>query len=204
MGTNGAFFSATGGGRVRVSGLDTRRFPVEQVSWDDALEFCRRLSGLPEEKAASRVYRLPSEAQWEYACRAGSAGGLGANWGRGVRLAEWGHELTDYAWFNQTSFTPISGVMPHAVGGKRANGWGLYDMLGSVWEWCTDWYDKDYYARSAADDPTGPPQGDHRIHRGGNFTFSAETCQPSQRHADGPRQRVCWVGFRVAFDLPGK
>ena len=74
MGTNPSEFSATGKGKDKVAGQDTKRFPVEKVSWDDAVEFCRKLSDMPEEKAAGRMYRLPSEAQWEYACRAGSTG----------------------------------------------------------------------------------------------------------------------------------
>ena len=115
-------------GKDKVAGRDTKRFPVEHVSWDDAVEFCRKLSNLPEEKAAGRTYRLPSEAQWEYACRAGSTGRYSFSSGRnGISKEDEENALFEYGWFNDNS-----GGMPHAVGGKRANAWGLYDMHGNV------------------------------------------------------------------------
>ena len=100
MGTNPSEFSATGKQKDKVSGQDTKRFPVENVSWDDAVEFCRKLSEMPEEKAAGRMYRLPSEAQWEYACRAGSTGRYSFSSGRnGVPKESEENELSDYGWF---------------------------------------------------------------------------------------------------------
>ncbi len=132
----------------RVMGGNPSKFqgnpkkPVEMVSWDEAMDFCRRLSELPREKAAKRRYGLPTEAQWEYACRAGSAGrwcfSIGPN-----RLPATAEEklLGEYAWLG-------AGGSPdpqtHPVGQKRANAWGLYDVYGNVWQWCQDWYDKDY------------------------------------------------------------
>ncbi len=173
IGTNPSEFSATGKGKDKVGGQDTKRFPVDNVSWDNAVEFCRKLSQMPEEKAAGRAYRLPSEAQWEYACRAESAGrysfSLGGN---AIPRESDENELSDFGWFKGNS-----GGIPHAVGGKRPSAWGLYDMQGNVWEWCQDWYDKDYYANSPADDPSGPPWGSHRIHRGGSWNHPAGRCR---------------------------
>ena len=127
MGTNPSDFSATGKGKDKVAGQDTKRFPVETVSWDDAVEFCRKLSNLAEEKTAGRWYRLPSEAQWEYACRAGSAGRYGFSVGKTVPKEYDENGLSDYGWFNGNA-----GGMPHRVGLKRPNAWGLYDTHGNA------------------------------------------------------------------------
>ena len=134
----------------RVMGSNPSKFqgdpkrPVEQVSWDDAVEFCRRLSELPGEKAAKRRYQLPTEAQWEHACRAGNPGPWSFSPPSGQLPAALEEKLLgEYGWFNANA-----GGQTHPVGQKRANVFGLYDMYGNVWEWCQDWYDKDYYAKS--------------------------------------------------------
>jgi formylglycine-generating enzyme required for sulfatase activity len=194
MGSNPSEFSATGKGKDKVGGLDTKRFPVECVSWDDAVEFCRQLSALPEEKSAGHRYRLPSEAQWEHACRAGSTGRYSfSSRPSGVPREYEEKELVDYGWFDANS-----NVMPHAVGLKRASAWGLYDMHGNVWEWCQDWYDKGYYTDSPVDDPGGPPGGSGRVHRGGGWNLVAGFCRSACRDNRGPEGRGSDLGFRVS------
>jgi formylglycine-generating enzyme required for sulfatase activity len=145
--------------------------PVEEVSWEDAVEFCRKLSELPEEKAAGRVYRLPTEAEWEYACRAGSQ--TAYSFGDDARL------LKDFAWFSDNSNSQT-----HPVGQKKPNAWGLYDMHGNVWEWCGDWYGD--YPRGSATDPTGPKERSSRVYRGGSWLISAGNCRAAYRDGDGP------------------
>ena len=180
----------------RVTGSNPSKFqgdpqrPVEQVSWDDAVEFCRKLSALPGEKAAKRRYGLPTEAQWEYACRAGTT----TRWYVGDNEAG----LFDVAWFNTNS-----GGQTHPVGGKKPNAWGLYDMHGNVWEWCQDWCDKEYYAKSPLDDPAGPPGGWFRAMRGGYWSDPARSCRSAFRNADRPGYRYA-MGFRVSLVLVDK
>ena len=201
MGVNPSAFSATGGDKDKVAGQDTKRFPVENVSWDDAVEFCRKLSDMPAEKAAGRTYLLPSEAQWEYACRAGSTGRYSFSSGGLSRVSsdETGTvplarvELSDYGWFGDNA-----GGMPHAVGLKRASAWGLYDMHGSVWEWCQDWYDVGYYVQTPVDDPTGPPGGSGRVVRGGAWGAPAGHCRSAGRCAIEPGCRYGPLGFRAS------
>jgi formylglycine-generating enzyme required for sulfatase activity len=157
--------------------------PVDQVIWNDAVEFCRRLSALPQEKQAGRVYRLPTEAEWEYACRAGT-----------TTQFSFGHDesqLSDSAWFKgNMSF----GTQP--VGEKKPNPWGLYDMHGNVYEWCNDWA-ADYPSGSATD-PTGPQQGYKRVLRGGGWSYAAELCRSAVRGENVPSFRFYSIGFRVA------
>jgi formylglycine-generating enzyme required for sulfatase activity len=195
MGTNPSEFSATGTGKDKVGGQDTKRFPVERVSWDDAVEFCRKLSALPEEKAAGRWYQLPTEAQWEYACRAGTTGRYSFSpLGRVIPREYDEHESPDHGWFNGNS-----AGMPHPVGLKGANAWGLFGMQGNVWQWCQDWWDKGYYANSPVDDPVGPSAGEGRVFRGGTWNYGAENCRSACRHSDAPGERRGDRGFRACL-----
>jgi formylglycine-generating enzyme required for sulfatase activity len=188
MGTNPSSFAKTGFWKGEVAGLDTRRYPVETVSWEDAAEFCRKLSAWPAEKSAGRVYRLPTEAEWEYACRAGT--GTAYYCGDGVR------HRGDIAWY-----TGNAGEMTHPVGMKKPNAFGLFDMHGNVWEWCQDWYDEHYYRESPVVDPQGPTSAcSHRVIRGGSW-FHWGSCRSAVRDGVPPGSRYYYgYGFRVAVN----
>jgi formylglycine-generating enzyme required for sulfatase activity len=186
MGTSPSYFSSSGWGKDEVSGEDTSRFPVESVSWEEAVEFCRKLSSLPEEKAESRSYRLPTEAEWEYACRAGTT----TLYGFGDDPAS----LGEYAWKRDNSDRKT-----HPVGEKKPNAWGLYDMHGNVWEWCQDRYGEDYYAGSPTDDPPGPEKGSGRVLRGGSWSTFPRNCRSAPRGWHTPGYRDSTYGFRVAL-----
>ena len=154
--------------------------PVEQVSWDDAVEFCRKLSELPGEKSTGYVYRLPTEAEWEYACRAGTT--------TEYSFGDSKSELGDYAWYDKNS-----GKTTHPVGGKKPNAWGLYDMHGNVFEWCHDWYGD--YPSGSVTDPTGAASGSHRVARGGSWSLYSDHCRSANRSRSTPDSRH--LGFRV-------
>ena len=149
--------------------------PVENVSWDDVQVFLKRLNA----RDRTHTYRLPTEAEWEYGCKAGTAGDDAA------RLAE-------KAWYKDNS-----GALTHPVGQKEPNVWGLYDMQGNVAEWVQDWYGHDYYAESPATDPPGPDSGSYRVFRGGFWLDPAKYCGATVRRFDFPVNRHDNVGFRV-------
>ena len=170
-----------------VKDVDSANHPVEIVSHDDAVEFCRRLSERADEKAAGRRYRLPTEAEWEYACRAGSNTAF-----------SFGNEAADlgsHAWYEANS-----NRMTHAVGGKKPNAFGLYDMHGNVWEWCSDWYDEKYYASSPAIDPRGPDSGSFRVLRGGSWDSEPSLVRCAFRHFVAPGYRSTLNGIRVVLE----
>jgi formylglycine-generating enzyme required for sulfatase activity len=181
MGKNPSYFQG-----AKVGNANTA-LPVENVSWDDAVEFCKKLSDLPEEKKAGRVYRLPTEAEWEYACRSGSKSAYS--------FGESSKSLGDYAWFDENS-----NGQTHPVGQKKPNAWGLYDMLGNVWEWCSDWYGE--YPKGAVSDPTGPIKGSDRVLRGGGWYDGAAYCRPADRVGLVPSLRYSF-GFRLALSPSG-
>jgi len=203
MGTNPSNFQGN-----KIEGSSSNH-PVDRVSWEDAVEFCKKLSELPEEKGAGRVYRLPTEAEWEYACRAGSktAYSFGDN----------SRDLGNYAWFGNNSGskeldsaailkdTPqrymdilvSARCATHPVDEKKANAWGLYDMHGNVWEWCSDWYGA--YPNGAVSDPVGPRKGSLRVLRGGCWIVEAALCQSAGRRCNFPSGSGSYYGFRVAL-----
>jgi formylglycine-generating enzyme required for sulfatase activity len=178
MGTNPSYFCATGKGARKAAGEDTADFPVESVSHDAAVKFCQRLTEL--ERAHRGTYRLPTEAEWEYAARAGRDGP---------------DDLTPAGWYRDNA----SG-RTHRVAQKAAGGFGLYDTAGNVWEWCSDWYDPGYYARSALRDPAGPAAPSTpamRVLRGGSWIASATGCRTRDRYASEPDDAQNCYGFRV-------
>jgi formylglycine-generating enzyme required for sulfatase activity len=184
MGTNPSSF------QKRVIGKsDSSLYPVEQVSWEDAMEFCKKLSDLPEEKKAGRVYRLPTEAEWEYACRASTK--------TAYSFGENSESLGDNAWFHSNSDNQT-----HPVGQKKANALGFCDMHGNVWEWCSDWYGE--YPTGSVIDPIGPTEGADRVLRGGSWYNVAAHCRSASRHWYFPSLRnfLNRHGFRVALSSP--
>jgi formylglycine-generating enzyme required for sulfatase activity len=167
--------------------------PVEQVSWSDATNYCAqrtvqdRNAGLIP---AGCYYRLPTEAEWEYACRAGTTTRF--NYGDDPGYTN----LASHAWY-----TSNSGNETHTVGLKPANGWGLYDMHGNLWEWCQDWYDA--YPGGSVTDPQGPASGDYRVLRGGSWAEQAGLCRAACRIADFPAGTFNNYGFRVVLAASG-
>ncbi|MCC6416160.1 MAG: formylglycine-generating enzyme family protein [Opitutaceae bacterium] len=156
--------------------------PVEQVSWDMVMEFCAWFNEL--ERAAGRLpagyaYTLPTEAQWEYAARAGTTG-------------KYPGDLDAIAWYDANS-----GGVTHPVAQKQPNAWGLYDMIGNVQEWCWDWYAA--YPGGRARDPTGPAFGGHRSIRGGSFLATAGWCRVAQRTRWPNYLKTRGLGFRLAL-----
>ena len=168
--------------------------PVEMISWFDAKEFCATLTKI--ERAAGRLpegyeYTLPTEAQWEYACRAGTTTAL--NSGKNLSSEEKCPEMDEVGWYKYNSDEAT-----HPVGQKQPNAWGLYDMHGNVWEWCKDWYGS--YPSSAEMDPTGPDSGSDRVLRGGSWYGSASSCRSAIRIYNYPDYYLSNDhGFRVAL-----
>lgn len=190
MGENPSSFSRQGAFRERVAGLDTGKLPADSVSWAEACGFCRRLSQLPAEKKAGRVYRLPTEAQWEYACRAGRD----SIWCFGDDLKK----LSDFAHYRRGR----EAGRPLSVGSKKPNRWGIHDMHGNLWEWCADGHTVDYYRRSPRDDPPGPDENRSRVIRGGSWYSRAASTRSAARRGDPPAVREPDTGFRVVLTLP--
>jgi formylglycine-generating enzyme required for sulfatase activity len=189
--TQAEYEKVTGGNpsHFKASG---EKAPVDSVSFLDAREFCRKLAALPGEQATGGQYRLPTEAEWEYACRAGSpmryCGGDAAKW------------LNDYAWHSGNSEAKT-----HPVGQKKPNAWGLHDVHGNVNEWCADWYYNGYYrqcqfATDLALDPPGAGFGLNqlRAYRGGGFASRARLCRAANRECFAPDTRNRIMGIRVA------
>ena len=153
--------------------------PVTKVSWNSAVQFCRKLS-----EQEGQEYRLPTEAEWEFACRAAT-----------TTAYSFGHDATrlgQYAWHAGNS-----SLTAHVVAEKPANGWGLYDMHGNVWEWCQDWLGS-YPSGGLVVDPAGPAEGAFRVLRGGSFFSPARDHRSANRNSDRPPSRYSSTGFRLA------
>jgi formylglycine-generating enzyme required for sulfatase activity len=219
MGYNPSFFSTNGKhapkgdytstqpgeGKDLVKGLDTSDFPVENVSWQDAHEFLTRLNALAAERKFRGTYCLPTEAQWEYACR----GGHKIKDSKKAQFPFHFNSPSGALGFGQANF---ASECPYE-GGKKGkslrrtntvgkngepNALGLHDMHGNVGEFCSDWYDPRYYANSRRRDPTGPERGTHRVHRGGCWGSRGEYCRAADRSCSEPSRRHHAVGIRVA------
>ena len=158
--------------------------PAVYISWNDVQEFIGRLNA----EGGEALYRLPSEAEWEYACRAGSA----TRWSFGDDESQ----LTRYAWYSYNAWEAGEGYA-HAVGQKKPNAWGLYDMHGNVREWVQDWWDRDYYNSSPRVDPLGPSSGSGRFVRGGGFSNSAQDVRAAKRGYISPGLRSVGIGVRL-------
>jgi formylglycine-generating enzyme required for sulfatase activity len=177
MGKNPSFFNEDKLGRTALD------HPVERMSWNDVQEFLQKLN----EQAGEKRYRLPSEAEWEYAARAGTE-----------TMYFFGNDidqLKEYAWYSKNSDSKT-----HPVGQRKPNAWGLYDMHGNVWEWCQDWYGSDYYSKSPSKNPQGPSSGKARVLRGGAWDNDPENCRSADRSWRAPNGWYIDFGFRVVAD----
>ncbi|MBI5234031.1 MAG: formylglycine-generating enzyme family protein [Deltaproteobacteria bacterium] len=152
---------------------------VENVSWNDAQEFIRRLN----QREGTDKYRLPTEAEWEYAARSG---------GKSEKYSG-GDDIDSVAWYDSNS-----GRRTHTVGTKSPNGIGVYDMSGNVWEWVEDLYDSSYYRNSPKNDPQGPGSGSYRVYRGGSWNNNAKYSRAANRNNYDPGDRYDGLGFRLA------
>ncbi len=170
-----------------VTGSNPSRFqcadcPVERVSWDNAQDFIKKLN-----KKTGKNYRLPTEAEWEYAAR---SGGLKEQWA-GTNDEE---KIGEYTWYGYTA-----NGRTHTVAEKTPNAIGLYDMMGNVWEWCSDWYDKKYYESSPSKNPQGPPEGHNRVIRGGGWRSKDKGLRTTDRNSFLPSsKKFSTTGFRLA------
>ena len=157
--------------------------PVEQVSWHEVMEFCARLS-----RATNRAYRLPSEAEWEYACRAGSD--------TSYSFGNSNSQLESHGWYNGNSNDGT-----HPVGQKTPNAWGLYDMHGNVWEWCADWWNKNYNGAPTDGQPWLSGNDNFRLLRGGSWFNDAGRCRSAYRFRNYPDYRFNDYGFRIVSSV---
>jgi formylglycine-generating enzyme required for sulfatase activity len=188
MGTNPSRFCTTGGGRAQVQGMNTDDFPVESVSWNDAQKFVEKLEALPAERNAGRKYRLPTEAEWEYCCRADARTPFHVGNDLAAKDANVNRAL------NRTC----------KVGSYRPNAFGLHDMHGNVLEWCSDWYDEATYGLKNRMDPKGPKNGTRRVLRGGSWLLDVPNCRSASRRGFAPGVRSNGTfGFRVVCDAHG-
>jgi formylglycine-generating enzyme required for sulfatase activity len=171
--------------------------PVERISWKEAFEFCKQLSEMPEEKKAGRKYRLPTEAEWEYSCRAGTTTPF--HFGSQLNGTQANCNGKGVVYGTDTKGPSLDETSP--VGKYPANEWGLYDMHGNVWEWCSDWCGD--YPSGSVTDPSGPATGLHRVIRGGCWNGSAVRCRSAYQGGFEPSDRYNFLGFRVALSSSG-
>jgi formylglycine-generating enzyme required for sulfatase activity len=193
--TNPSHFCRGGRGMDVVKTLDPQTLPVERVTWGNAVVFCRKLTEWPEERRHGRRYRLPTEAEWEYACR-----------GDSLQPFHFGLSLSSSS-ANFDGNYPYGGAprgpflqRTSPVGTYPPNPLGMYDLHGNVWEWCADWYGEHYYRESPGDDPSGPATGDRRVVRGGCWSSPGNNCRTAHRGKLEPGDCLYRVGFRVLLE----
>ena len=183
-----------------VMGMNPSRWkgegnPVEQLRWSDAVRFCNKRSELEglapcydlktlQCNFEASGYRLPTEAEWEYACRAGTT--------TPYFFGDSPARLGEYGWFEKNA-----GGRPRPVGQKLPNPWGLQDIVGNVWEWCNDFYKVDYYQESPRQDPKGPDTGQNKVLRGGAWRFSADNCRSGYRYNESPGYADVCFGYDI-------
>ncbi|MBU2489726.1 MAG: formylglycine-generating enzyme family protein [Proteobacteria bacterium] len=174
------------------------QYPAQYISWEDAQNYIARLNQAEE----ADYYRLPTEAEWEYACRAGTQLSFSTD-PQGTEITE--QNFGNFAWYAVNTVNAGEDY-PHEVGQKAANAWELFDLFGNVWEWCSDWYDPAYYAASPAADPQGPARSDEatRVLRGGSFQEfpvnpGLEDCRAPNRHRALAQVRLPQAGFRLVW-----
>ena len=177
------------------SKVKSKRNPVEQVRWSDAVRYCNarsRLEGLDPAydlktwkcRFDANGYRLPTEAEWEYAARAGTE--------TAYCFGNSDDKLKQHAWFKANA-----GGKPRPVKQRKPNAWGLYDMLGNVWEWCDDFYKVDYYLESAKKDPKGPESGEKKVLRGGCWSSNPDACRSAYRYNENPAYTDACFGYDI-------
>jgi len=181
--TQGQWKDVMGDNPSRFTGND---LPVEKVSWEDAMAFCRKLNQMDSNKPRGHVYSLPTEAQWEYACRAGT-----------TTATAFGDRLSSREANFKRGFSFGSAAKTTAVGSYRPNAWGFYDMHGNVWEWCHDWYGD--YPGGRVTDPVGPSSVALRVRRGGSWNRFGLLCRSANRSGHYPGVRDITLGFRLSL-----
>ena len=177
--------------RMYFANGNYNNYPVVGVSWEQANAFCNWRTeflrkSLGKEGVYVEPYRLPTEAEWEYAAR-------GGNKSQGYKYSG-SNTIDDVTWYDTNS----AGTT-HPVASKAPNELGLYDMSGSVWEWCSDWYSSSYYSSSSQNNPTGPASGSYRVFRGGSWNYNARYCRVSYRNDSSPTKRFTFLGLRLAL-----
>ncbi|MBW6511260.1 MAG: formylglycine-generating enzyme family protein [Desulfuromonadaceae bacterium] len=173
--TQGQWQKVTGSNPAHVK--KGNNYPVEKVSWNDVQGYLRQLN-----QRSGKTFRLPTEAEWEYAARSG---------GKSEKYSG-SNDVDAVAWYNGNS-----GNQTHPVGQKQPNGLGLYDMSGNVWEWCQDWYDSGYYTKSPRQNPQGPSGGSFRVERGGGWNNGPRGVRSAYRIRSSPGNRSNYLGFRL-------
>jgi formylglycine-generating enzyme required for sulfatase activity len=189
MGTNPSWHAPTGGGRDVLGDGDTSRFPVDNVSWEAAAEFCRKLSDLPDERTAKLRYRLPTEAEWERACRAGETDPL-------PLVTKWDEQPVNGE--IASKYAPPQPLYTVPVGSYSANAFGLCDMCGNVYEWVSDFRAQGYYPSARTTDPAGPVHGYLHVIRGWHWVATGPECKTYVTVEPGRGNR--FVGFRVVCE----